>query len=350
MSGLEKSFEMIALPAWNSSAWDRAQKPLISVPKTLVRQMASEFLRLYPGAHILVTSERDFTKNRRKEFISRLATMEYDCVIMSHSQFERIPISPDREKMILQRQLDEILMGIDELKARTGEHWTVKQMERERKSIETELKRLQDASKDDVICFEELGIDCIFIDEAHIYQKLQDLFQDGSIPGITSAASKRASDIQLAKCQYLNECTPGRGVILATGTPVSNSICEMYVMQRYLQSDKLSQMGLQQFDAWAATYGETTTALELAVEGNGYRFKTRFNRFRNLPELLTMFREIADVQTRDQLDLDVPEAEYRVQVAKLDAYGRKIMDSFVTPGQSRFIAGGVDASVDNFRN
>lgn len=295
--GAGKSFEMIAA-CMELKRLGLAQKPLISVPKTLVRQMASEFLRLYPGAHILVTSERDFTKNRRKEFISRLATMEYDCVIMSHSQFERIPISPDREKMILQRQLDEILMGIDELKARTGEHWTVKQMERERKSIETELKRLQDAPKDDVICFEELGIDCIFIDEAHIYKNCKIFSKMGNIPGITSAASKRASDM-LAKCQYLNECTPGRGVILATGTPVSNSICEMYVMQRYLQSDKLSQMGLQQFDAWAATYGETTTALELAVEGNGYRFKTRFNRFKNLPELLTMFREIADVQTRD---------------------------------------------------
>ena len=248
--------------------------------------------------------------------------------------------------MILQRQLDEILMGIEELKTRTGEHWTVKQMERERKSIETELKRLQDALKDDVICFEELGIDCIFIDEAHIYKNCKIFSKMGNIPGITSAASKRASDM-LAKCQYLNECTPGRGVILATGTPVSNSICEMYVMQRYLQSDKLSQMGLQQFDAWAATYGETTTALELAVEGNGYRFKTRFNRFKNLPELLTMFREIADVQTRDQLDLDVPEAEYRVQVAKLDTYGRKIMDSFVTRAE-QIHNGGVDASVDNF--
>ena len=248
--------------------------------------------------------------------------------------------------MILQRQLNEILMGIEELKARTGEHWTVKQMERERKSIETELKRLQDASKDDVICFEELGIDCIFIDEAHIYKNCKIFSKMGNIPGITSAASKRASDM-LAKCQYLNECTPGRGVILATGTPVSNSICEMYVMQRYLQSDKLSKMGLQQFDSWAATYGETTTALELAVEGNGYRFKTRFNRFRNLPELLTMFREIADVQTRNQLDLDVPEAEYRVQVARLDAYGRKIMDSFVTRAE-QIHNGGVDASVDNF--
>ena len=343
--GAGKSFEMIAA-CMELKRLGLAQKPLISVPKTLVRQMASEFLRLYPGAHILVTSERDFTKNRRKEFISRLATMEYDCVIMSHSQFERIPVSPERQKVILQRQLDEILMGIDELKARTGERWTVKQMERERKSIETELKRLQDAPKDDVICFEELGIDCIFIDEAHIYKNCKIFSKMGNIPGITSAASKRASDM-LAKCQYLNECTPGRGVILATGTPVSNSICEMYVMQRYLQSDKLSKMGLQQFDAWAATYGETTTALELAVEGNGYRFKTRFNRFRNLPELLTMFREIADVQTRDQLDLDVPEAEYRVQVAKLDTYGRKIMDSFVTRAE-QIHNGGVDASVDNF--
>ena len=284
-----------------------ANKTIMVVPKPLIGQTASEFLRLYPSANILVATERDFEKSRRKQFVSRIATGDYDCIIMSHSQFEKIPISAERKERMLNEQIDEISYAIDEMKERNGERWTVKQMESQKKKLEEQLKSLSDESrKDDLITFEELGVDSIMVDEAHNFKNLAIFSKMNNVSGISSSGAKKSTDMQL-KCQYLSEINDGRGIVFATGTPISNTMCEMYVMQLYLQKAALEEMGIYHFDSWAANFGEVTTALELTVEGSGFRFKSRFNKFTNLPELMNMFKQCADIQTADMLKLPVPE-------------------------------------------
>ena len=303
--GAGKSFEMMAA-CMEQKRLGLANKTIMVVPKPLIGQTASEFLRLYPSANILVATERDFEKSRRKQFVSRIATGDYDCIIMSHSQFEKIPISAERKERMLNEQIDEISYAIDEMKERNGERWTVKQMESQKKKLEEQLKSLSDESrKDDLITFEELGVDSIMVDEAHNFKNLAIFSKMNNVSGISSSGAKKSTDMQL-KCQYLSEINDGRGIVFATGTPISNTMCEMYVMQLYLQKAALEEMGIYHFDSWAANFGEVTTALELTVEGSGFRFKSRFNKFTNLPELMNIFREVADVQTADMLDLDVP--------------------------------------------
>ncbi len=294
--GAGKSFEMMAA-CMEQKRLGLANKTIMVVPKPLIGQTASEFLRLYPSANILVATERDFEKSRRKQFVSRIATGDYDCIIMSHSQFEKIPISAERKERMLNEQIDEISYAIDEMKERNGERWTVKQMESQKKKLEEQLKSLSDESrKDDLITFEELGVDSIMVDEAHNFKNLAIFSKMNNVSGISSSGAKKSTDMQL-KCQYLSEINDGRGIVFATGTPISNTMCEMYVMQLYLQKAALEEMGIYHFDSWAANFGEVTTALELTVEGSGFRFKSRFNKFTNLPELMNIFREVADVQT-----------------------------------------------------
>ena len=320
------------------------------VPKPLIGQTASEFLRLYPSANILVATERDFEKSRRKQFVSRIATGDYDCIIMSHSQFEKIPISAERKERMLNEQIDEISYAIDEMKERNGERWTVKQMESQKKKLEEQLKSLSDESrKDDLITFEELGVDSIMVDEAHNFKNLAIFSKMNNVSGISSSGAKKSTDMQL-KCQYLSEINDGRGIVFATGTPISNTMCEMYVMQLYLQKAALEEMGIYHFDSWAANFGEVTTALELTVEGSGFRFKSRFNKFTNLPELMNIFREVADVQTADMLDLDVPALRGGKPIiveSEPDWYVKQVMEDFVVRAE-RIRGGGVDPSVDNF--
>ena len=296
--GAGKSFEMMAA-CMEQKRLGLANKTIMVVPKPLIGQTASEFLRLYPSANILVATERDFEKSRRKQFVSRIATGDYDCIIMSHSQFEKIPISAERKERMLNEQIAEISYAIDEMKERNGERWTVKQMESQKKKLEEQLKSLSDESrKDDLITFEELGVDSIMVDEAHNFKNLAIFSKMNNVSGISSSGAKKSTDMQL-KCQYLSEINDGRGIVFATGTPISNTMCEMYVMQLYLQKAALEEMGIYHFDSWAANFGEVTTALELTVEGSGFRFKSRFNKFTNLPELMNIFREVADVQTAD---------------------------------------------------
>ena len=296
--GAGKSFEMMAA-CMEQKRLGLANKTIMVVPKPLIGQTASEFLRLYPSANILVATERDFEKSRRKQFVSRIATGDYDCIIMSHSQFEKIPISAERKERMLNEQIDEISYAIDEMKERNGERWTVKQMESQKKKLEEQLKSLTDESrKDDLITFEELGVDSIMVDEAHNFKNLAIFSKMNNVSGISSSGAKKSTDMQL-KCQYLSEINDDRGIVFATGTPISNTMCEMYVMQLYLQKAALEEMGIYHFDSWAANFGEVTTALELTVEGSGFRFKSRFNKFTNLPELMNIFREVADVQTAD---------------------------------------------------
>ena len=327
-----------------------ANKTIMVVPKPLIGQTASEFLRLYPSANILVATERDFEKSRRKQFVSRIATGDYDCIIMSHSQFEKIPISAERKERMLNEQIDEISYAIDEMKERNGERWTVKQMESQKKKLEEQLKSLSDESrKDDLITFEELGVDSIMVDEAHNFKNLAIFSKMNNVAGISSSGAKKSTDMQL-KCQYLSEINDGRGIVFATGTPISNTMCEMYVMQLYLQKSALEEMGIYHFDSWAANFGEVTTALELTVEGSGFRFKSRFNKFTNLPELMNIFREVADVQTADMLDLDVPALRGGKPIiveSEPDWYVKQVMEEFVVRAE-RIRGGGVDPSVDNF--
>lgn len=346
--GAGKSFEMMA-SCMEQKRLGLINKAVMVVPKALVRQTASEFMRLYPSANILVTSEKDFAKKRRQQFISRIATGDYDCVIMSHSQFERIPISKERQQALLEKQVEELTFAIDEMKSRNGEQWSVKQMEAAKKNITAQIKELADAERDDLITFEELGIDCLIVDECQAFKNLAVFSKMTNVSGITSSGSKRAMDMYL-KCQYVSEINGGRGIIFATGTPISNTMVEMYVFQTYLQKELLEQMGIYHFDAWAANFGEVTSSLELTVEGNGFRFKNRFNKFKNLPELMNIFKECADIRMRDSLQLDVPElrgGNYIIESTEPDWYTKQVMEDFVKRAE-RIHNGGVDPSVDNF--
>ena len=310
--GAGKTFELVAI-AQESKRLGLCHKSMVVVPNHLIGQWASEYLQLYPAANILVATEKDFTPARRKTFCSRISTGDYDAVIIGHSQFERIPLSKERQTMLLERQIEDIVQGISEAKQTGGDCFTIKQMERSRKSIEVKLKKLNDQSrKDDVITFEELGVDRLLVDEAHLYKNLAVVSKMQNVAGISQTESQKASDMYL-KCQYLDELTGGHGIVFATGTPISNSMVELYTMQRYLQSKTLEYYGFQHFDAWAANFGETVTAIELSPEGSGYRTKTRFARFYNLPELIYMFRLVADIQTADMLKLPVPKANYHVE-------------------------------------
>ena len=346
--GAGKSFEMMAA-CMEQKRLGLANKTVMVVPKSLIGQTASEFLRLYPSANILVATERDFEKSRRKQFISRIATGDYDCIIMSHSQFEKVPVSQERKQAMLNRQIDTISYAIAEMKENNQERWTIKQMERQKKTLEEQLKKMTDEGrKDDLITFEELGIDSIMVDEAHAFKNLA-IFSKMNVAGITGSGSQRAMDMFL-KCEYINELNGGRGIVFATGTPISNTMCEMYVMQSFLQKDTLEQMGIYHFDSWAANFGEQTTALELTVEGSGFRFKTRFNKFTNLPELMNLYKEVADIQTRDMLDLDIPtlrDGKYIIVDSEPDWYVKQVMEEFVKRAEA-IRNGNVDPSVDNF--
>ena len=325
--GAGKTFEMTAA-AMESKRLGLCHKSLIVVPNHLTEQWASEFLQLYPSANILVATKKDFEKQNRRRFCSRIATGDYDAVIIGHSQFEKIPLSLDRQIRMIEEQIEEITAGIEALEAEEGSYYSVKQMEKTKRGLETKLQRLNDRErKDDVVTFEELGVDRLFIDEAHNYKNLFLYTKMRNVAGIAQTEAQKSSDLYM-KCRYLDELTDSHGVVFATGTPISNSMTEMYTMQRYLQYDRLRDMHLQHFDAWASTFGETVTAIELAPEGTGYRAKTRFARFFNLPELITMFKDVADVQTADMLKLPVPEVEYHNQVMKPSDFQKEMVASF----------------------
>jgi hypothetical protein len=347
--GAGKSFEMMAA-CMEQKRLGLASKTVMVVPKSLIGQTASEFLRLYPSANILVATENDFSKKRRQQFIARIATGDYDCIIMSHSQFEKIPISKERQEELMGRQVSDLSIAIEQIKAENGENWSVKQMEAEKKRIEGQIKELvETVERDDVITFEELGIDSIMVDEAHAFKNMSIFSKMTNVAGITGTGSKRAMDMFL-KCQYINEINGGRGIVFATGTPVSNSMCEMYVMQSFLQKDTLEQLGIYHFDSWASNFGEVTTSLELSVEGDGFRFRNRFNKFVNLPELMTLFKEVADIRTRDMLDLKVPElrdGNYKIISSEPDWYTKQVMEEFVERAE-RIHSGVVDPRDDNF--
>ena len=313
--GAGKTFEMVAA-AQESKRLGLCQKSLFVVPNHLTEQWASEYLQLYPSANILVATRKDFETKNRKRFCGRIATGDYDAIIIGHSQFEKIPVSVERQRYLLEQQRSEVLNGIAELKANHGERFSIKQMERTKKSIDAKLAKLNDQSrKDDVVTFEELGIDRLFVDEAHYYKNLAAFSKMRNVGGISQTEAQKSSDLYM-KCRYLDELTGGRGVVFATGTPISNTMVEMYTMQKYLQYHTLEEHGLLNFDAWASTFGETVTAIELAPEGTGYRAKTRFSRFYNLPELMSMFKEVADIRTADMLNLPVPKANYHNIVLK----------------------------------
>lgn len=343
--GAGKTFTMAA-SAMESKRLGLCQKSLFVVPNHLTEQWAAEFLQLYPSANILVATKNDFETRNRKKFCSRIATGDYDAVIIGHSQFEKIPMSLERQRAILQTQLDEIIDGISEAKRENAERFTIKQMEKSRRSIKLKLDKLNDQTrKDDVVTFEELGVDRLFVDEAHSFKNLFLYTKMRNVAGLSQTEALKSSDLFM-KCRYMDELTGNRGIVFATGTPISNSMTEMYTMQRYLQYDALCSHGLQHFDAWASTFGETITAMELAPEGTGYRAKTRFARFYNLPELIIMFRQVADVQTADMLKLPVPEAEYHNEVIKPSGFQKDMVDSFAERAE-KVRNGMVDATVDN---
>lgn len=343
--GAGKTFTMAA-SAMESKRLGLCQKSLFVVPNHLTEQWAAEFLQLYPSANILVATKKDFETRNRKKFCSRIATGDYDAVIIGHSQFEKIPMSLERQRAILQTQLDEIIDGISEAKRENAERFTIKQMEKSRRSIKLKLDKLNDQTrKDDVVTFEELGVDRLFVDEAHSFKNLFLYTKMRNVAGLSQTEALKSSDLFM-KCRYMDELTGNRGTVFATGTPISNSMTEMYTMQRYLQYDALCSHGLQHFDAWASTFGETITAMELAPEGTGYRAKTRFARFYNLPELITMFRQVADVQTADMLKLPVPEAEYHNEVIKPSEFQKDMVDSYAERAE-KVRNGMVDATVDN---
>ena len=343
--GAGKTFTMAA-SAMESKRLGLCQKSLFVVPNHLTEQWAAEFLQLYPSANILVATKKDFETRNRKKFCSRIATGDYDAVIIGHSQFEKIPMSLERQRAILQTQLDEIIDGISEAKRENAERFTIKQMEKSRRSIKLKLDKLNDQTrKDDVVTFEELGVDRLFVDEAHSFKNLFLYTKMRNVAGLSQTEALKSSDLFM-KCRYMDELTGNRGTVFATGTPISNSMTEMYTMQRYLQYDALCSHGLQHFDAWASTFGETITAMELAPEGTGYRAKTRFARFYNLPELITMFRQVADVQTADMLKLPVPEAEYHNEVIKPSGFQKDMVDSFAERAE-KVRNGMVDAAIDN---
>ena len=343
--GAGKTWTMAAA-AMESKRLGLCNKSLFVVPNHLTEQWASEFLQLYPGANILVASKKDFETKNRKKFCGRIATGDYDAVIIGHSQFEKIPVSIERQRMLLSRQLNEIVTGIIEAKESRAERFTIKQLEKTRRSVETKLKSLNDQSKkDDVITFEQLGIDKLFVDEAHFYKNLYLYTKMRNVGGIAQTEAKKSSDLFM-KCRYLDELTGSRGICFATGTPISNSMVELYTMQRYLQYDTIAAKGLQNFDAWASTFGETVTAIELAPEGSGYRAKTRFAKFYNLPELMNMFKESADIQTADMLKLPVPAADFHNIAVEPTEIQKRIVKS-LSERAERVRKQTVDPTVDN---
>ena len=343
--GAGKSFEMAA-SAMESKRLGLCQKSLFVVPNHLTEQWASEFLRLYPNSKLLVTSKKDFEPANRKRFCARIATGDYDAVIIGHSQFEKIPLSAERQARIIEDQIEEIENAIAEAKEQSGEHFTVKQMEKTRKTLEVKLKKLQSTDrKDDVVIFEQLGVDRLFVDESQNYKNLYLYTKMRNVAGLSTSEAQKSSDM-FGKCRYLDEVTGGRGVIFATGTPISNSMTEMYTLMRYLQYSTLQQKQLTHFDAWASTFGETTTAIELAPEGTGYRARTRFAKFFNLPELMNMFKEAADIKTSDQLHLPVPEAKFETVVVKPSEIQQDMVKS-LSERAAEVHSGAVDPSVDN---
>ena len=345
MVGAGKTFEMVAA-AMESKRLGLCQKSLFVVPNHLTEQWASEFLQLYPAANVLVATKKDFETKNRKRFCGRIATGDYDAIIIGHSQFEKIPVSIQRQRAILEQQMDEIILGIREAKADKAENFTIKQMEKTRKGLQNKLDKLNDQSrKDDVVTFEELGVDRLFIDESHYYKNLFLYTKMRNVSGIAQTEAQKSSDLFM-KCRYLDEITGGRGVVFATGTPISNSMVELYTIQRYLQMDALQEQGFQHFDAWAANYGETVTTIELAPEGTGYRAKTCFAKFNNLPELISVFKNVADIQTADMLNLPVPEAHYHNIALKPSAYQKEMVASLAERAE-QVRNRQVDSSVDN---
>ena len=343
--GAGKTFEMVAA-AMESKRLGLCQKSLIVVPNHLTEQWASDFLQLYPAANILVATRKDFETKNRKKFCGRIATGDYDAIIIGHSQFEKIPMSAERQRAILEQQIDEIMMGIREAKREKAENFTIKQMEKTKKGLQAKIDKLNDQSrKDDVVTFEELGVDRIFIDEAHYFKNLFLYTKMRNVGGIAQTEAQKSSDLYM-KCRYLDEITGGRGIVFATGTPISNSMVELYTIQRYLQMNALQEQGLQHFDAWAANYGETVTAIELSPEGTGYRAKTRFAKFYNLPELMSVFKNVADIQTADMLKLPVPEAHYHNIALKPSEYQKEIVASLAERAE-KVRNREVDSSVDN---
>ena len=343
--GAGKTFEMVAA-AQESKRLGLCNKSLFVVPNHLTEQWAAEYLQLYPAANILVATKKDFETKNRKKFCGRIATGDYDAVIIGHSQFEKIPMSIERQRAILEQQLEEITGGIAELKRNRGENFSIKQLEKSKKSIKQKLDKLNDQTKkDDVVTFEELGVDRLFVDESHYYKNLYLYTKMRNVGGIAQTEAQKSSDLFM-KCRYLDEITGGRGTVFATGTPISNSMVELYTIQRYLQYNTLVKNGLQHFDAWASTFGETITAVELTPEGTGYRAKTRFAKFYNLPELMAMFKEVADIKTADMLNLPVPEAKYH-NIAVKPSEMQKEMVASLAERAEQVRGGGVDSSVDN---
>ena len=343
--GAGKTYEMVAA-AMEMKRLGLCTKSLIVVPNHITEQWAAEFLQLYPSANILVATKKDFEKQNRKKFCSRISTGDYDAIIIGHSQFEKIPMSAERQQAILQQQIDEILFGIEQAKSQKAERYTIKQMERTRKSLEAKLAKLNDQSrKDDVVTFEELGVDRIFIDESHYFKNLFLMTKMRNVGGIAQTEAQKSSDLFM-KCQYLDELTGGRGVIFATGTPISNSMVELYTIQRYLQYRTLQEMGLIHFDDWASNFGETITAIELSPEGSGYRAKTRFAKFYNLPELMSVFKQVADIQTADMLHLPVPKANFHTEVIKPSEIQQEMIKGLAERAE-KIRGGGVDPHVDN---
>ena len=343
--GAGKTFEMVAA-AMESKRLGLCQKSLFVVPNHLTEQWATEFLQLYPAANILVATRKDFETKNRKKFCGRIATGDYDAVIIGHSQFEKIPMSVERQRVILEQQIDEIMMGISEAKREKAENFTIKQMMKTQKGLQAKIDKLNDQSrKDDVVTFEELGVDRIFIDESHYFKNLFLYTKMRNVGGIAQTEAQKSSDLFM-KCRYLDEITGGRGIVFATGTPISNSMVELYTIQRYLQMSALEEQGLQHFDSWAANYGETVTAIELSPEGTGYRAKTRFAKFYNLPELMSVFKNVADIQTADMLKLPVPEAHYHNIALKPSEYQKEIVASLAERAE-KVRNREVDSSVDN---
>lgn len=343
--GAGKTFEMVAA-AMESKRLGLCQKSLFVVPNHLTEQWATEFLQLYPAANILVATRKDFETKNRKKFCGRIATGDYDAIIIGHSQFEKIPMSVERQRAILEQQIDEIMMGISEAKREKAEKFTIKQMEKTKKGLQAKIDKLNDQSrKDDVVTFEELGVDRIFIDESHYFKNLFLYTKMRNVGGIAQTEAQKSSDLFM-KCRYLDEITGGRGIIFATGTPISNSMVELYTIQRYLQMSALEEQGLQHFDSWAANYGETVTVIELSPEGTGYRAKTRFAKFYNLPELMSVFKNVADIQTADMLKLPVPEAHYHNIALKPSEYQKEIVASLAERAE-KVRNREVDSSVDN---
>ena len=343
--GAGKTFEMVAA-AMESKRLGLCNKSLFVVPNHLTEQWAAEFLQLYPAANILVATKKDFETKNRKKFCGRIATGDYDAVIIGHSQVEKIPMSIERQRAILEQQLEELTDGIADLKRNRGENFSIKQLEKSRKAVKQKLEKLNDQSrKDDVVTFEELGVDRLFIDESHYYKNLYLYTKMRNVGGIAQSEAQKSSDLFM-KCRYLDEFTGGRGTVFATGTPISNSMVELYTIQRYLQYNTLVKNNLQHFDAWASTFGETVTAVELTPEGTGYRAKTRFAKFYNLPELMAMFKEVADIKTADMLDLPVPQAHYH-NIAVKPSEMQKEMVASLAERAEKVRGGAVDSSVDN---